>query len=367
MGKAARKMKKRQAQSEAAETKQENAQQEAVLREQMAAGEYAAAIDTISRLIKGNDIKPEFMYDAAYAYFMLDDYERAGQWVNNTLSYAPEHLSVRILLARLLMLQNREDDAWAVLAFVIERGGDSLTEAQRKEIEEAALLCEAGDREKVRQSYPHVATFLHWDAPAADTKDVSQILARLREKVAAAGAAAGEVVEEAAAAVKPMAAAGVAAMEGAVAAAKPAFEAGAAAVAKKPADILASLKERLAAVGEGKAEEPSETGPAEKAQGDASLAMAAAEKTKQEVLEKALTAVQKAELLTSFAGGYYMKGALGAAELLLQAALDLDAADGILRNMALVQWEAGRREEALQTASRMKMADFRLLRLLRQA
>ena len=92
----------------------------------------------------------------------------------------------------------------------------------------------------------------------------------------------------------------------------------------------------------------------------------AAEQRKRDVLEKALPAVQKAELLTAFAAGYYAQGALSAAELLLQAALDLDAADGILRNMALVQQDLGRREAALQTAARMKMADFTLLRLLRQ-
>lgn len=394
MGKAARKMKKRQAQSEAAGTRQENAQREAELKKQMAAGEYAAAIDTISQLVKGNDIKPEVMYDAAYAYFMLDDYERAGQWINNTLSYAPEHLSVRILLARLLMLQDREDDGWAVLAFVIERGGDSLTEVQRKEIEEAVALFGESDREKVRRSYPQVAAFLHWDASAADTRDVSQILANLREKVAAVGAAAGEAVEEAAAAVKPVAEAGMAAAEEAVAAAKPTFEAGAAAVAKKPAEILASLKERLAAVRQGKkalsaaedggeprtiaaedhgaGEMPSHRESAaphaETAEETAQVLSdtSAAEQKKQDVLQKTLPAVQKAELLTAFAAGYYAQGALSAAELLLQAALDLDAADGILRNMAVVQQEMGRREAALKTASRMKVADFTLLRLLRQ-
>ena len=84
------------------------------------------------------------------------------------------------------------------------------------------------------------------------------------------------------------------------------------------------------------------------------------------MLKKALPAVQKAEILTSFAGGYYYQGDLASAELLLQTALELDASDGVLRNMALVQQDAGRREEALQTAARMKLADFTLLRLLRQ-
>lgn len=389
MGKAARKMKKKQVQAETAQSRQANARWETLLAEQMKAGKYAEAIETLAELVKGDDIKPEFMYDAAYAYFMVGDYERAGQWINHTLSYAPGHIPVRILLARLLILQERQDDGLAVFDFVLDKGADTLTEAQRDEIEEIVEFYGRSEGEKIRRSYPHIAALLKLQAPPAGTKDVSQILASLRQKVAAAGAAAGEAVEEAAAAVKPMAEAGVAAAGEAVAAAKPVLEAKAAAAAKKPADILASLKQRLAAVSQEKAEGASGTAKASGRSGGASQGVqpttegtvlssarpqtaaaaanvSAAEKTKQDVLKKALPAVQKAEILTSFAGGYYYQGDLASAELLLQAALELDASDGVLRNMALVQQDAGRREEALQTVARMKLADFTLLRLLRQ-
>lgn len=389
MGKAARKMKKKQVQAETAQSRQANARWETLLAEQMKAGKYAEAIETLAELVKGDDIKPEFMYDAAYAYFMVGDYERAGQWINHTLSYASGHIPVRILLARLLILQERQDDGLAVFDFVLDKGADTLTEAQRDEIEEIVEFYGRSEGEKIRRSYPHIAALLKLEAPPAGTKDVSQILASLRQKVAAAGAAAGEAVEEAAAAVKPMAEAGVAAAGEAVAAAKPVLEAKAAAAAKKPADILASLKQRLAAVSQEKAEGASGTAKASGRSGGASQGVqpttegtvlssarpqpaaaaanvSAAEKTKQDVLKKALPAIQKAEILTSFAGGYYYQGDLASAELLLQAALELDASDGVLRNMALVQQDAGRREEALQTAARMKLADFTLLRLLRQ-
>ena len=389
MGKAARKMKKKQVQAETAQSRQANARWETLLAEQMKAGKYAEAIETLAELVKGDDIKPEFMYDAAYAYFMVGDYERAGQWINHTLSYAPGHIPVRILLARLLILQERQDDGLAVFDFVLDKGADTLTEAQRDEIEEIVEFYGRSEGEKIRRSYPHIAALLKLEVPPVGTKDVSQILASLRQKVAAAGAAAGEAVEEAAAAVKPMAEAGVAAAGEAVAAAKPVLEAKAAAAAKKPADILASLKQRLAAVSQEKAEGASGTAKASGGSRGASQGVqpttegtvlssarpqpaaaaanvSAAEKTKQDVLKKALPAVQKAEILTSFAGGYYYQGDLASAKLLLQAALELDASDGVLRNMALVQQDAGRREEALQTAARMKLADFTLLRLLRQ-
>lgn len=387
MGKAARKIKKKEEQAKAAGVRQENARWEEKLKKQMAAGQYAEAIETLAELVKGNDIKPEFMYDAAYAYFMVGDYERAGQWINNTLTYEPGNIPVRILLARLLILQEREDDGLAIFDFVLDKGLASLTEEQKDEIEEIVEFYGRNEREKVQRNYPHIAAFLKLEAAAPGTRDVGSILASLKAKVAAAGEAAGNAVEEATAAVKPALAAGAAKAGEAAAAIKPEIEARAGAAAKKPAEILASLKKRIAEVsGEKKAPEPSAS-PAEKfeappapaarsaasattaaaaAKAPAPPSVAAAELVKENIRRKNLPAADQAELLNSFAGGYYYQGDLAAAEVLLMAAIELgEPADGTLRNMALVQMEMGKREEALRTASRMKLADFPLLRLLR--
>ena len=387
MGKAARKIKKKEEQAKAAGVRQENARWEEKLKKQMAAGQYAEAIETLAELVKGNDIKPEFMYDAAYAYFMVGDYERAGQWINNTLTYEPGNIPVRILLARLLILQEREDDGLAIFDFVLDKGLASLTEEQKDEIEEIVEFYGRSEREKVQRNYPHIAAFLKLEAAAPGTRDVGSILASLKAKVAAAGEAAGNAVEEATAAVKPALAARAAKAGEAAAAIKPEIEARAGAAAKKPAEILASLKKRIAEVsGEKKAAEPSAS-PAEKfeappapaarsaasattaaaaAKAPASPSVAAAELVKENIRRKNLPAADQAELLNSFAGGYYYQGDLAAAEVLLTAAIELgEPADGTLRNMALVQMEMGKREEALRTASRMKLADFPLLRLLR--
>ena len=387
MGKAARKIKKKEEQAKAAGVRQENARWEEKLKKQMAAGQYAEAIETLAELVKGNDIKPEFMYDAAYAYFMVGDYERAGQWINNTLTYEPGNIPVRILLARLLILQERADDGLAIFDFVLDKGLASLTEEQKDEIEEIVEFYGRSEREKVQRNYPHIAAFLKLEAAALGTRDVGSILASLKAKVAAAGEAAGNAVEEATAAVKPALAARAAKAGEAAAAIKPEIEARAGAAAKKPAEILASLKKRIAEVsGEKKAAEPSAS-PAEKfeappapaarsaasattaaaaAKAPASPSVAAAELVKENIRRKNLPAADQAELLNSFAGGYYYQGDLAAAEVLLTAAIELgEPADGTLRNMALVQMEMGKREEALRTASRMKLADFPLLRLLR--
>ena len=185
MGKAARRMKKKEEQAKAAETRQENARWEEKLKKQMAAGQYAEAIETLAELVKGNDIKPEFMYDAAYAYFMVGDYERAGQWINNTLTYEPGNIPVRILLARLLILKEREDDGLAIFDFVLDKGLASLTEEQKDEIEEIVEFYGRSEREKVQRNYPHIAAFLKLEAATPGTRDVGSILASLKAKVAA--------------------------------------------------------------------------------------------------------------------------------------------------------------------------------------
>ena len=389
MGKAARRMKKKEEQAKAAETRQENARWEEKLKKQMAAGQYAEAIETLAELVKGNDIKPEFMYDAAYAYFMVGDYERAGQWINNTLTYEPGNIPVRILLARLLILQEREDDGLAIFDFVLDKGLAALTEEQKDEIEEIVEFYGRSEREKVQRNYPHIAAFLKLEAAAPGTRDVGSILASLKAKVAAAGEAAGNAVEEATAAVKPALAAGAAKAGEAAAAIKPELEARAEAAAKKPAEILASLKKRIAEVSSERkaAEQPTSASPSEKfeappapaassaastttatatAKAPAPPSVAAAELVKENIRRKNLPAADQAELLNSFAGGYYYQGDLAAAEMLLAAAIELgEPTDGTLRNMALVQMEMGKREEALRIASRMRLADFPLLRLLR--
>ena len=74
---------------------------------QMADEEYGEALGTVAAMIEQGIEDPDAFYDASYAYFMSGDYERATQWVDNTLRLAPQHLGARILLARICFLQER--------------------------------------------------------------------------------------------------------------------------------------------------------------------------------------------------------------------------------------------------------------------
>lgn len=358
MGKAARKLKKRQDAVAAAEIQQANRGLEDTLRQQMEDGQYEKVIDTLAELIQAGDVKPEFMYDAAYAYFMAGDYDRSATWVNNTLAAEPGNIPVRILLARLLILNEREDDGLAVFDFVLDKGQGVLSQAQLDEIEEIVEFYGRNDREKVLRSYPHVAKLLKLeDAPQPKAKSAASLLASLKQKVAAASAAAEEAAQPHIEAVRET-------VQTAVEAAKPVIEEKAAAV-KSPADLLQSLKQRIAEASGKTAPEPAPVQPvvtevAEQEEDEA-------ERLCNEVLERDIFPSEKAKALSMFAASFYYKGDIESAEFLLEEAMKLDTpTDAILRNMALVQKELGETEKALEYAAKMSEPDFLVLKELRK-
>jgi len=77
---------------------------------QMADEEYGEALGTVAAMIEAGLQDADAFYDAAYSYFMSGDYERATEWVDNTLRFAPQHVGARILLARICLLEERTAD-----------------------------------------------------------------------------------------------------------------------------------------------------------------------------------------------------------------------------------------------------------------
>ncbi len=347
-----------------------NIEMEKKLAEQKENSDYAGMIETLAELVKGKDIKPEFMYDAAYAYFMLGDYERAATWAGNTLTYDQGNVPVRILLARLCILQERTDDGLAIFDFVLKNDMNELTDDEKEEIEEITEFYGRTERDKIVRSFPSIAAFLGIEASeekiAAPEKksSASDLLARLKAKVAEATDAAQEA--KAAAATK-------------IAEAKEELP-------DKGRSILEQLKEKVAAASskanqaeesKNEAADTQETSalPAEPLTAMEPVAVPTdrvavgadgAETTKQSILSKGISTSKKIAMLNSFAGAYYYQKELEGARILLDAALRLDdPEDETLRNMALVEYELGNKETAMQFAAQMRIADFVLLRILR--
>ena len=204
----------------------ENRALESELKEQKENGQYVEMVKTIAKLVEGKDVKPEFCYDAAYAYFMLGDYDRAAKWASNTLTVDPTNLAVRVLLARLCILEERTDDGLAIFDFLLKNEKARLTEEQKETIEDIAGYYGRTEHDKLVKDYPSLVAFLDGNKAKAETnepkpapepkptasvvKEVkkadktetapSNILARLRAKVAAASEAARETHKAASAA-----------------------------------------------------------------------------------------------------------------------------------------------------------------------
>ena len=373
MGKASKKMMKQQLRNKEQAMKEQVAILKHQLEEQMQAEKYDEAIGTLAELSSKEGVlsaEAGLMYDAAYCYFMTGDYQRTATWINNTLTYEPAHKAARILLARLCILEDRTEDGLAIFDFVLDKWQDSLTEDEKDELEEILEYYGRSETEKIRQHYPHIAAFLGLE-PAAGQAEVSAEPASVAETISGvkerAQAAAGDVQSAAADFVQglreqiPVAQAKLESVKGQV-------EQVACEAKQKTQDTatgiqatLSAMKQKLAAIN-AVAKEPL----AEK-----NLTKSAEERTavvqRDEVLAKEISVAEKIRILNAFAGAHYYGGDCSSAEVLLQAALQLDAyQEATLRNMVWLKQSQGDRDAALNYLAKLPMADFALLHALQQ-
>lgn len=92
------------------------------------------------------------------------------------------------------------------------------------------------------------------------------------------------------------------------------------------------------------------------------------QKIKNEILTKDISLQEKITLFNSFAGSFFYEERFVETETLLKEALVLDDYNAeTLRNIALLSLDQGNKEMALQYASKLKHADFGLLKKIREA
>ena len=163
MGKASRKMKKKQQQEAEAGLQAEVKTTEQKLFRQIEEEAYSEALDTLVELVQKKSVSPQAMYAGAYAYFMMGDYDRAANWIDNTLRYAPNHVAARILLARLCILQDKADAGLAIFDLLTDKFLPAMKEEERDEIESLAGFYGRNESDKIKREYPHLAAFLQID------------------------------------------------------------------------------------------------------------------------------------------------------------------------------------------------------------
>lgn len=167
MGKASRrynrdKNRKQQAQETKMQTN-EKRDYEARLQALMNEENYGEALDVLAEMIKNDAYEPEDMYKGAYCYFMTGDYRRSAQWLTNTLSFAPDHVAARLLLARICILEDRTDDGMAIYDFILEHYPQQLQPEQREDMQDILEYYVEEDKERVSAQFPYVADFMHLD------------------------------------------------------------------------------------------------------------------------------------------------------------------------------------------------------------
>ena len=317
MGKANRRMKKRQQEKIQTQQRDINEGNEELIRQQMAAEQYEKVIETLADLVKGNDIKPEFIYDGAYAYFMVGDYERAAAWIDNTLHFAPTHVPARLLLARLCILQDRAGDGLSVYEFLLTNWKDSLTAEQLEEIEEQTEYYARNEAQMLCQQYPQLAKLVQAE-PAQQPAP---------EPVVQAEEMPVQQAQE------------------------------------RPVDMLRQLKAKIASATGATVPEPEKEETAAETAGNEPATVPDI----QEILQKPIAIKEKIRLLQTLAAGCYMQADLAKTAEYLKAALQLDPGEEtVLRNLALVIAEQGDKDKALQYVANMAHMDFLLLRAIRE-
>lgn len=329
MGKASKKV-KRQVQKKAGEQQIKLCQgKEAELEAAFDREDYVKVLDLLAELITAKDIKPDLMYKGAYSYFMLGDYERAAQWVTNTLNYAPDDIDTRILLARLCFIQNRHDDGLAIYDFLVEHYRHSMSQEQTGQIIDSSEYYVRREAEKLRQKFPHLADFLSIAPPDAEE------------------AAAGIVSTP----VKPAAAAkdGGSALS---------------ALQRLKAKLQAMQSKEESAADAGQAQVIAIDEVSEPVAGEVSAVDN--EKKIAEIESRECSLREKVQLLNKFAAGFFVFDDYSSAAEFLTAALKIDAHDNqTLKNMALTQAALGNSDKAQAFAANVAEADFLLLQLLK--
>ena len=290
---------------------------------QLAEGSYINAINIFGALVDRKEIHEELFYDLAYAYYRMGDYERAANWISNTISKYPQHhVKAKLLLAQLCFREKRTSDALALYNQLL--AGNELTHTDKETMRSLALPVYQKDKADIKRNFPRVAKFLKkglGKAPAAVTEsDPKQpegkgsVLERLKAKIAEAKAKDKELHEQNSREQNPY-----------------------------------------------ESEDAAEIKPAEKA-----AALIDAAQVAKDIVDKAIPPREKIRSLNAFAGFCYAENRLEDAKLLLKEALTIDSSSEFtLRNMALVIYDLGDRDTALQLAAKMKRPDFTLIRILR--
>ena len=291
--------------------------------QQYEAEAYVEAMDTMAEIAKLKVMDPEIMAMGASCYFNTGDYDRTATWINNTLKYDPANVKARILLSRLCFIQDRINEGFSILSFILEKLQAGMTDKEKKDLGDIIGYCHENMAEEMSQYTTIEEYFKNNYTPKATMN--SSIQDMLEASLPPA-----EV--------------------------KPADNSKAQAAVERLKALLKKNKNEAHKNEGSKSEEVKSEG----IKGDNTESVIC------EVMGKPVSLKERIRLLNAFAGSMYVKGDNEAAFKLLEKALEIDQQDAtVLKNMAYVCLSMNDKEKAIELASKMPELDFSLLRSIR--
>ena len=119
--------------------------------QQYEAEAYVEAMDTMAEIAKLKVMDPEIMAMGASCYFNTGDYDRTATWINNTLKYDPANVKARILLSRLCFIQDRINEGFSILSFILEKLQAGMTDKEKKDLGDIIGYCHENMAEEMSQ------------------------------------------------------------------------------------------------------------------------------------------------------------------------------------------------------------------------
>ena len=317
------------------------------MKEQYAAEEYVEAMDTMAEIAQHKKMDPEIMAMGASCYFMTGDYERAAKWVNNTLSYDPNNISARLLLGRLCFVEDKPQEGFAILSFVVEKLQAGMKDEDKEKLLDMLGYCH-DDMDDIMVNYPVLVDYFkaHYVAPAEPTgiSKSSSIQDMLEASLSPKDEAPQK--EEQTDAGKTKAQAAVDRLKSLLHKSKGGKE------TQKPAETMEPAPISTLA--------PASDGP-EKSN------TASAVQIIEKVMSSEISLRDKIKGLNNFASGLYLNDDYDGAIQLLNKALEIDAHDPfVLRNIAYVCLAMKDKDKALEYASKLPMMDFGLIKAIKE-
>lgn len=307
----------------------------------MEAEDYVAAMDVMAEIAANKKMDGEVMYWGAMCYFRTGDYERAAKWIDDALACGAAGVRERSLLAGICIADGRYEDSMRIIEAVLADENEAVSEADKEFIQEIMKPVGYG-YDAVLSEYPRVMALVQEGEKITSGQSEDR---GARDKTSSAIAKLKALLnkDKANSKVKNVDRQADAVVEDGKMTAR----------AAEPVP----MSENSVLAGSTKADDTNDVADSFDTEG-----------TLQQIMASAVSLRAKIKMLNAFAAGCYQSGDYQAAFDLLHGALQLDAyAPEVLRNMAYVCLAAGEKEQALEYAAKLPMADFGLLHALKRS